>query len=152
MPVDKERPKKCQSSASRTYFFFQFYRHPERPLAVQLAQSEILLQPFATLERIRDVLRISYSNHGGRPSLLATLLTLTGLAISVYLVLWGPYWGPVSYVRWLSLAGIFERRCRNNRTTILAALEWMKSPGRDTIYIMNTFLCEYQGILIPSCM
>lgn len=75
MPVDKERPKKCQSSASRTYFFPQFYRHPERPLAVQLAQSEILLQPFATLERIRDVPRISYSNHGGRPSPLATLLT-----------------------------------------------------------------------------
>lgn len=122
--------------------------HPRRPLAVQLAQSEILLQPFATLERIRDVLRISYSNHGSRPSLLATLLTDSAWLSHLGALLWNC----LTYVRWLSLAGIFQRRRRNNRTTILAALEWMKSPGRDTIYIMNTFLCEYQGILISSCM
>lgn len=43
--------------------------HPGRPLAVQLTQSEILLQPFGTLERIGNVIRISYSNHaGGRES------------------------------------------------------------------------------------
>lgn len=40
--------------------------HSGRPLAVQLAQSEILLQPFGTLERIGNVIRISYSNHAGR--------------------------------------------------------------------------------------
>lgn len=112
------------------------------------------------LERTWDVLRISYSNHAefwdacpGPPTLTSWLTDwLTSLCTCCATEL--------GLKRLTFLLDVVRRRRRRHirlseqqlyslRATTW--LEWMKSTGRDAIYIMDTFLCEYGWILIPLC-